>query len=256
MQACVWSKILYITVGEDNLKSIYTGVQNKWTDKLTCEGVQSIVRLAKIKSISRITLQLIISRVCTELKIESKKICYGIGELFAPPIKYILENTELTDREIAGVIVGIKCLNRKEIEQSKAFTWKIDLPLYRRQLVPSIDTSRNTWNETFDQTTTDASASSFKFVHLTDLHLDLEYAAGTTCVCKEPLCCRVDSTPSKSKETFQLPGYWGDVDGQCDVPSSLINETFTHISQIVQADNESIKYVIYSGNSFLCFDNI
>ena len=218
---------------------------------MTCKGVQTIVQLAKIKSISRKTLASIIGKICTDLKIESEKVCTGIGRLFAPPIKFILQNTRLTNKEIAGLIVGHKCLKRKEISQSKAFTWKIELPAYPRHRVPSSDASYHAPEETFHRTFLASSNSSFKFVHFTDLHLDLEYSSGSSSVCTEPVCCRADSTPLSGKESSQRAGHWGDVDGQCDAPYNLINESLQHISQTIRADNESIKYVIYSGNCFL-----
>lgn len=217
---------------------------------MTCKGVQSIVRLAKIKSISRKTLASIIGKICTDLKIESEKVCTGIGRLFAPPIKFILQNTRLSNKEIAGLVVGHKCLKRGEIEKSRAFTWKTQLPPHPAQLVAPSDAAPS-GQESVARTSTGPSDSSFKFVHLTDLHLDLEYSAGSSSLCTEPVCCRADSTPSKGQDTIERAGHWGDVNGQCDAPYNLINESLAHISQTIRADNESIKYVIYSGNCLL-----
>lgn len=53
----------------------------------------------------------------------------------------------------------------------------------------------------------------FKFLHISDIHVDLEYTPNSESDCGIPMCCR-----GQVDETVKIPaGYWG-TRASCDVP--------------------------------------
>ena len=58
--------------------------------------------------------------------------------------------------------------------------------------------------------------STIRAVHISDIHLDFEYKAGTIANCKEIMCCREDAGyPSKDGDI--AAGEWG-MPSRCDMP--------------------------------------
>ena len=79
-----------------------------------------------------------------------------------------------------------------------------------------------------------------KVLHVSDIHTDLEYKEGSLSNCNEPICCREESTGSKSKEKA---GKWGSV-ASCDIPKS----TFLKFIDFVNK-NMKIDLGIWSGDN-------
>ena len=65
-----------------------------------------------------------------------------------------------------------------------------------------------------------------KILHLSDIHIDLEYTEGLNAECGEPLCCR---PPNKPAPPGRPAGHWGDY--KCDLPWATANNLFEHLSQ-------------------------
>ena len=63
----------------------------------------------------------------------------------------------------------------------------------------------------------------FHFAHISDLHIDLEYAVGSATSCNMPLCCRQDYPGTGSA------GQWGDYN--CDLPTWTLNAGLDALSQ-------------------------
>lgn len=119
-----------------------------------------------------------------------------------------------------------------------------------------------------------------KFLHLTDLHLDLLYSLHSSSYCGRILCCRketnfqapqpaaplqantklrtvYDPTGSYQANLFSLNqtyvesnisklpvGYWGSY-GNCNLPLRTIKHMFHHLSKFV----DQIDYVVFTGDS-------
>lgn len=63
---------------------------------------------------------------------------------------------------------------------------------------------------------------------MSDIHVDQQYAAGSSADCGEPLCCR--SSHSSSNATVVGAGYWGDY-GNCDIPMRTLTNLLNHLSK-------------------------
>lgn len=83
--------------------------------------------------------------------------------------------------------------------------------------------------------------STYKLLHITDLHVDLNYKAGFDSFCNEPLCCREENGFPKNPE--HAAGYWGTVGG-CDIPLRTLEEAFRFISESVKPE-----VVIWTGDN-------
>lgn len=67
-----------------------------------------------------------------------------------------------------------------------------------------------------------------KVLHMTDIHVDLEYAEGYNAKCNEPICCRVNNgIPS---DPSHAAGKYGDYN--CDLAPSTMNLFFDYIASI------------------------
>jgi len=83
--------------------------------------------------------------------------------------------------------------------------------------------------------------SSYKILHLTDPHIDLEYKIGANAACNEPLCCRAeDGVPVDPSQGAQ---YWGTY-GSCDIPL----RTFDQFLQFV-ANNFDVDMIFWTGDN-------
>lgn len=82
--------------------------------------------------------------------------------------------------------------------------------------------------------------ANYNFLHLTDIHLDLDYKVGSPNHCLLGStglgCCRVNMIGNGSA------GKWGD--NNCDSPPILLNMTLDWISK-----NEDLDFILYSGDS-------
>jgi len=83
--------------------------------------------------------------------------------------------------------------------------------------------------------------STYKFLHITDLHVDFSYTVGNNAYCNQPLCCREEdgpvSDPAKGAQ------YWGTVAG-CDLPMRTIEQFFQFV-----ANNLDIDFIIWTGDN-------
>src|SRR5690606_7546518 len=69
-------------------------------------------------------------------------------------------------------------------------------------------------------------SSTYKFLHIKDLHVDISYTLGNNAYCNEPLCCRAEDGPiSDASKGAQ---YWGTV-ASCDLPMRTIEQFFQFV---------------------------
>ena len=78
-----------------------------------------------------------------------------------------------------------------------------------------------------------------KILHLSDIHLDLEYTEGLNAKCGEPLCCRPPNNPAPPG---QPAGRWGD--HLCDLPLWTANNLFEHLAQ----HKDEFDWVYWTGD--------
>lgn len=78
-----------------------------------------------------------------------------------------------------------------------------------------------------------------RVLHLTDLHPDLFYEAGTAAVCGEPVCCRTDV---KAANGSFPAGYWGS-NAECDIPLRTISLLLDALRE------EPLDLVLWTGDN-------
>ncbi|KAF2363499.1 Calcineurin-like phosphoesterase domain ApaH type [Trinorchestia longiramus] len=81
-----------------------------------------------------------------------------------------------------------------------------------------------------------------KMLHLTDLHYDPKYQAGSNAECGAPVCCQVDSGIPRNPAA--AAGKWGDY-RSCDSPERLVLHMLDHI----RSNHPDIDYILYTGDS-------
>ena len=70
-------------------------------------------------------------------------------------------------------------------------------------------------------------SSSFKVLHLSDVHMDLSYKPGTDSKCGKPLCCT--NTTAMTDDPNKVAGYWGNYN--CDLPYWTFEDMLWHIKE-------------------------
>ena len=71
------------------------------------------------------------------------------------------------------------------------------------------------------------SRNKIKAVHISDVHLDLEYEAGTLASCDSYLCCRAESYTAGDVNV--KAGEWGSNYGLCDIPTKTFESMMNYI---------------------------
>ena len=84
--------------------------------------------------------------------------------------------------------------------------------------------------------------ATFKLVHVTDMHIDFDYAAGYEADCGEPECCQTMHGTPKSPESAS--GYWGTLKYNCDLPSYTLQQGLDFI-----AENIDPELMVWTGDT-------
>jgi sphingomyelin phosphodiesterase len=79
------------------------------------------------------------------------------------------------------------------------------------------------------------SSNSFKFLHLSDVHIDLLYKEGSIVDCPELTCCRYG-------ESAEGAGHWGSF-GKCDTPPQTVELFMEQVSKM------DLSFVLWTGDS-------
>lgn len=94
-----------------------------------------------------------------------------------------------------------------------------------------------------------------KILHLTDIHLDLDYLPSGNSDCAHELCCRIGDGPAPSPELEA--GFYGDYNG-CDLPihsleNALQQMSRTHpVSVITKEYTYNLQLGLTSFNPYSC----
>lgn len=81
------------------------------------------------------------------------------------------------------------------------------------------------------------------FVHITDIHIDPYYEAGSLNDCNEPLCCRASSGPVALGDKRRQAGRWGDY-GNCDTPVRTLRSALERIRE----QHSDAEYWLWTGD--------
>ena len=220
---------------DDNLagdkENIFDKLSHGKADKATCDTCKNIISLGRDVIQSPQALKSVGITYCKSFKFTTNRTCEGIFERFSEPLFYIVKNSQLNTSEICGVFISHKCM----AFYNESVTSKLK---YDMAIPPTLNVT--------DQSDihTAATNKTYKLLHLSDIHIDLQYVPGSESHCNEILCCRNDSQSSDGKFDSKA-GYWGDSRYSCDAPKSLVESTLHHIEQFHGKD---LDLIIWTGD--------
>ena len=85
-----------------------------------------------------------------------------------------------------------------------------------------------------------------KILHLSDLHLDLNYMIGANAECDLPMCCSSTVGPAPNPESAAK--YWGGY--KCDLPTWTFKHMLEHIKE-----THDINYIMLTGKYLVSYIN-
>lgn len=189
-------------------------------NELTCTACKILIGFGRDFITSPTELETIFDVACSKFRVETSRVCHGLGKAFAPQMFYILKHSNMSINEMCSVVQGIKCGGKHGNTQNT--NWTVPLP-----------------SKTSEQTPLKAVAKrATKVLHLSDLHIDLYYQPESSSDCGEPLCCRATSQGGTTRA-----GFWGDYVA-CDSPQRTIVNLLDHINR-TQVDYD---YLIWTGD--------
>ena len=156
---------------------------------------------------------------CISKQKADDRVCHGIIHEFKDEFIGVVVAIPLDPNETCGYIVGNSCaIPHYPFDES----WTVTIlnttkPSYTPPAVPA------------------AGKPTAVFAHLSDLHYDAKYAAGSLAGCSEPLCCRAWFGPGKA-------GVYGSYG--CDSPLLLLESTLQELANVTPP----LKYVIFTGD--------
>jgi sphingomyelin phosphodiesterase len=160
--------------------------------------------------------------VCLILQLSSPRVCVGLIEQMKETVHFIRQNSKLKSTEVCGVLLGSQCF----IGRSEHLFWRLD--------IPGVDNISQMRVHSRNGNRVNAlSQSTRQILHLTDIHMDLEYQIGSHIECNEPICCRStpfsDNSSTISGEANVSAGTWGAY--PCDIPIHTVENAFKEISK-------------------------
>jgi sphingomyelin phosphodiesterase len=81
-----------------------------------------------------------------------------------------------------------------------------------------------------------SNSETFKFLHVSDIHIDPDYIEGSIADCNEPICCH------SGKSETNGAGYWG-TKGNCDLPPRTVELFLEQVSKM------NLTFVLWTGDS-------
>jgi len=83
----------------------------------------------------------------------------------------------------------------------------------------------------------------YKALHISDIHLDLDYTEGNLAACNEPTCCRPENGKAPNASVAALK--WGTEAGPCDIPMRTVEQFMNQLSKM----SDEIDMVIWTGDN-------
>ena len=153
----------------------------------------------------------------------------------------IAKQIQPTERACIGTVETLKHVFRSVIlPMSKQAPETMCSTLTKLDCGKSDDPTRNWWSVDIPPKTRSprslhkrsSNGDTFTILHVSDVHLDLQYSTGSPAVCTEWLCCRYDSP----KQTVDSPAAGPIGEYKCDLPASTLKLLLDHISKEHEID--------------------
>ncbi|XP_058483888.1 LOW QUALITY PROTEIN: sphingomyelin phosphodiesterase [Solea solea] len=162
-----------------------------------CKTVFAILDVALLSNANEEHVARAVGEACTRLHLAEEKVCRQIAELFRDDFIRALQRSLLWPTEACALLVGPSC-GKFDIYAP----WNITLPKVPKPPVTPPSPPK-------------PGSPQSRVLFLTDVHLDKEYEPGSAADCKDPLCCRKNSSAPHWRR--REAGYWGTY-SKCDLP--------------------------------------
>ena len=188
---------------------------------------------------------------CKAFKLKPEDECDGIFNTAIKQASYILEKEH--DQNPAGYAFDICTTARRMTDFTWEYTGMYEGFLVGEKCADSNDTNGfNTWEvkipeypskpPIIPQSDPPSNVSRYKVLHLTDVHMMLDYIVGSKVDCGADYCCYNGTVMADLEE--ESAGYWGSY--KCSIPFRLFEAL---LDQIVKNHPENFDWIIYTGDS-------
>ncbi|GFS10952.1 sphingomyelin phosphodiesterase-like [Elysia marginata] len=154
--------------------------QRKSEDKiipaLTCDACHVLVKVARDLVRSGKTQKFVvdvITDICIFFHIQDKHVCRMITHEYEEEIFYLARYLSVEAWQACSIVLGLPCHGHYYPGEN----WTVSFPHTPKP-------------EPRPPTPPQPSSPRLKVLHLTDIHLDLQYREGSRVDCDEPICCR------------------------------------------------------------------
>lgn len=188
-----------------------------------CEdGVGHVINYRK-SGANRASMATLLFKICTLLDGSPSVVCQGNVDIHLDTILYIIDNKkDLTPKKVCSIY-----FQRWGCTDPNAKKWLIGLPVEAKN-------KNNEGSQSNDQ-------NDLKILHLTDVHYDPLYKAGTNAKCDLPLCC--EERNGIPEDPFNYAGEWGDYNS-CDMP----HNSFVNLMAQVRNVEKNLDFVYFTGD--------
>ncbi|CAK8680915.1 unnamed protein product [Clavelina lepadiformis] len=204
--------------------------------------------ITDMNTVSKITR--LVESGCVYFKVETPRVCRGGLHVFGREVVEVLTKVHLSAEDICAITLPYFCSNFHHLTHS-ARSWSVKIPP-KIEVRPSQE--RQEYNRMQD---------TIKILHISDVHIDIEYSVEGNAECDEPVCCRVTKqkgysiinplrtggkvglvrgqAASHNRQDVTRAMKWGDY-RNCDLPIW----TFENLLQ--QLSKQPVDYIIFTGD--------
>ncbi|XP_059171988.1 sphingomyelin phosphodiesterase-like [Physella acuta] len=199
-----------------------------------CDFCMSVVTKVQSMLRTKTPVEIIVTeaiRMCIQFSIGNEHVCNLIVPQFQDVAFYVIGNMSLTTDQACGIVIGDSC----GTPYFPGEMWNITLPnTPKPPPQPPLPPKPQ--------------SPTLRFLHLTDIHLDMKYAVGAAVPCDEHICCRSDENATHSQDQSSASdsfkaGKYGDY-RKCDLPNTTLDFLFSHLNSI----QDQFDYVIMTGD--------
>uniref|UniRef100_A0A914DSH6 Sphingomyelin phosphodiesterase n=1 Tax=Acrobeloides nanus TaxID=290746 RepID=A0A914DSH6_9BILA len=201
------------------------------TDCTICELLVDVLDSALNDAMVDNCVENVVLIICEKLKIDNADdhVCNSIVSEFGDELIYVIKNLlKENPQNLCGFLI-------KDCDYKfNPFDIRWPLPL------PGIKPKH-------EEAPLPTGNKTLKVLHLSDLHIDMQYQIGSEANCTEPQCCRAPNNNHEfvqETDTITVPAQkWGTI-GNCDLPYWTAEDMLQHIN----ATHSDIDYVVVSGD--------
>lgn len=178
--------------------------------------IEEFLKMRRIQNKTETFLKTLGVELCTDFEVQSEEVCFGVIELYAPTIFYIVDNRrELTADTVCKLLLNDgDCMN----------------PLNDNNLDFVVDIDNGTSKDVTKKfAKVKESSEDLTIIHMTDVHVDFKYTKGAFADCNEFVCCR-ETDDVNDNDPEANAGLWGDY-RSCDTPWRAVVDAFQQIKK-------------------------